>query len=294
MPVSTRRQHLRRPARPHRPVTPSTPQPVPIPLTVQNLNSTSAQTVPTVPTVLEFDSNSTRAQQTFRDPKLSKFVGSANGLPIEAFLNIFEYYFSSLDDSLKLRKIGEYLDGDALGFFGTDIISEPTVSWHTTKDRFIHRYGHTDIPPILAAMRRKLQRNESIKDYFDEKCRYLRLERGLSEEARTHILTEGLPDSYRQHFYGRRFASTSEWLKTAQDIEADRFRPGQSSRPQTSSHFTKTDNMSRPQSSNVSSKRDKTKPPYACKICRDRGETAFHWHNECPHNSKRNDSYKRP
>ena len=296
MPVSTRRQHLRRPARPHRSATPSVPTPVPVPYTVQNMTSTSAQTVPmvpTVPTVTEFESNPTRAQQMTRDPKISKFAGSANGLPIEAFLNIFDYYFSSLEDSSKVRKIGEYLDGDALAFFGTDIISEPTVSWHTTKDRLIHRYGHTDIPPILAAMRRKLQRNELIKDYFDDKCRYLRLERGLSEEARTHILTEGLPDAYRQHFYGRRFASTTEWLKTAQDIEADRLRSTQSSRPQTSSHFTRTDAKPRPQSSNISSKRDKSKPPYACKICRDRGETAYHWHNECPHNPKRNDSHQR-
>ena len=281
MPVTTRRGRLRAPA--HSPPVQTAAR------RVVNATAMSAanSTVQTVPTALQPNTNSnvTNANNSTKDPKIARFTGTSDALRVEPFLNIFERYFSNLEDDSKVLKLGEYLSGDALNFFGTDIIVDTNIDWSQTRDKLIARYGHSDIAPMVAAIRRRLVKHESIKQYFDDKCRYLRQERGLSEAAQTQLLTEGLPDVYRHHFYGRRFNSTSEWLQTAQDIEADLNRQNRYfTHNQSSAHINRTDQHIAPKKPFVRTEfkpKDK-RPPYPCKFCREQGITAFHWHSDCP------------
>ena len=299
MPVTTRRtgrvQHsfgsLNRLRRPIRPIVNATP----MASTQQIPTEPTTPKVSSVPTVVELDSNSNRMDSTIapRDPKISKFSGLNDSLQIRPFVNIFERYFQSLDNNEKILKLGEYLSGDALNFFGTDIINEESISWSEAKERLIRRYGHSDIPPMLSAIRRKLQRHENVKQYFDDKCRFLRQEKGLTEATQTQLLTDGLPDIYRHHFYGKRFATTTEWLQTAQDIEADLNRQKPMSQNSSSAHFSRSDPSSnRPNKlfSKTNNKPKDKKPPYPCRICRDQGITSFHWHSDCPNKPIENSS----
>ena len=284
MPVSTRRggrlgrgfDLLPEPRRTNRPL---------VNATAPTATKQSVPTDPTVPTVSPLIPNPVSEQTiAFKDSKITKFTGFQDTLKVEPFLNIFDRYFNHISDELKVLKLGEYLTGDALNFFGTDIISDPSISWLETKLRLVRRYGHSDIPPMLSAIRRPFQKNESIKSYFDDKCRYLRQEKGLLEATQTQLLTDGLPDTYRQYFYGKRFESTTEWLQTAQDIEADLSRAKHFYHSQSTAHFNRSDQLTKTQKpfvKNNGKAKDK-KPPYPCKICREQGITSFHWHSECP------------
>ena len=266
----------------------------------RNLVNTISQT-PANPTVNDestvatastanLNSNVLHSSSISKDPKICRFTGTSDGLHIEAFISIFERYFSSLDDNSKVLKLGEFLSGDALNFFGTDIIIYVDISWPEAKVKLIQRYGHSDIPPMLSAIRRRLQKQESIKTYFDDKCRFLRQEKGLSEGTQTQLLTDGLPEYYRTYFYGKRFVSTTEWLQTAKDIEADLNRNHRSVGHQSTAHLYRSDHNSLNQGitrfRNQNTKPKDKRPPYPCKHCRDLGITSHHWHNDCPNKPK--------
>ena len=120
---------------------------------------------------------------------------------------------------------------------------------------------------------------------FDFIVWILRRINGLTEEERSDHLTHGLPDANRTHFYGRRFGTTTDWLRCAQDIEADINR--QSRRRNHSSHFTdskssKEDNPF-PQKSFKIGEGVCTLP---CKFCRDIGLHEVHWHRDSPNGKK--------
>ena len=222
------------------------------------------------------------AHSTSADPKMPKFSGKEGDLEIEAFLVIFERLFSSIPDDRKLLKIIAFLEGDAANSYAIDVLSDPNADWAKAKEKLNHRYGHSDIPPITAAARRRLQRSETVKQYYDDKYKILR-RTNLTENHMADLLTEGLPNFYRQHFYGKRFTSTSEWLLTAQDIEADVSRRSTApNRP--AAHYVDSKPNHKFQFSNK--KKDfnrKTLP--ICQICRKRGITANHWHRDCPNQS---------
>ena len=220
-----------------------------------------------------------------KDPKIEKFDGKT--IKIEQFLPVFEFYFDELNDRDKVRKLGEYLSADAFSYFATDIITDPDITWIIAKDKLEQRFGHSEIGPMTAAVRRRLTKGETIKDYFDDKCRHLRRTK-VDESYMAELLTEGLPESYRQYFYGKRLKTVGEWLQMSQDIEADitRHRPTQ---PSTRSHFTRDDKQRPNTNKNFKSgpSKDKRRPPFACRHCRDIGLTEWHWHADCPNRDKK-------
>src|SRR5882757_6005462 len=134
------------------------------------------------------------------DPKMPKFSGDEKGLQIVPFLNIFDRLFNSLSDNEKINKLIAFLEGEAANYFGMDIIALPSLTWQMVRDKLIDRFGHSDIPPMMAASRRKLNPTESIKQYYDEKSSILRRIVGLTESDQSDALTEGLPNSYKQFF----------------------------------------------------------------------------------------------
>src|SRR5260370_1210640 len=103
------------------------------------------------------------------------------------------------------------------------------------------------------------------------------------------ILTEGLPDSYRPYFYGRRFLTPGEWLRLALDIEADMTAKSYTRKPNPSNHCQATikhcDQISgsKPNYKNYNKDQSKQSKPYAaCRFCQQIGLTEFHWHRDCP------------
>ena len=143
------------------------------------------------------------------------------------------------------------------------------------------RYGHSEVPSVMAAYQRTLRSTESIRQYYDDKTRILRRMAGLTEAERSDHLTHGLPDAYRSHFYGKRFSTTLDWLSCAQDIEADINR--QSRRRNHSTHLT--DSKPFPHKKPLFRKGEGvcTLP---CKFCRDIGLHEIHWHRDCPNRKK--------
>ena len=63
----------------------------------------------------------------------------------------------------------------------------------------------------------------------------------MSEQEMSSLLTDGLPETYRSYFYGKRFKTISEWLILAQDIEEDANRKSQHNKPHGSAHFIRED-----------------------------------------------------
>ena len=224
-------------------------------------------------------------------PKIPKFSGKDDGISIQAFLGIFDWAFDKLtDDKEKMLKLVCFLEGDAADFFGTDIVPVSGITWKEVKVRLTSRYGHSEVPPVMAAIQRTLRSNETIRQYYDDKTRILRRMAGLTEAERSDHLTHGLPDAYRSHFYGRRFTTTTDWLSCAQDIEADLNR--QPHRRPHSTHFTES-----------KSTQSKKKPwvkigegecPWPCKYCKELGLHEFHWNKDCPNRSQLEQKPKEP
>ena len=169
-------------------------------------------------------------------PKIPKFSGSQDGLPVHCFLTAFEFAFDKLaTDKEKIIKLLKFAEGDAAVYLCSDVITVNGITWQTAKDMLTALYGQSEVPSVMAAYQRTLRSNESIRQYYDEKTRILRRMAGLTEAERSDHLTHGLPDAYRSHFYGKRFTTTLDWLVCAQDIEADLNRHH---RRVQSTHFT--------------------------------------------------------
>ena len=92
---------------------------------------------------------------TTPDPKFAKFNGEGK-LKIEAFLTIFENSFSTLNDAAKVSKLANYLDGEPLNFYATDVLSVAGIFWTDVRCLFCSRFGHGEIPPMTAALKRRL------------------------------------------------------------------------------------------------------------------------------------------
>ena len=228
-------------------------------------------------------------------PKIPKFSVKDDGISIQAFLGIFDWAFDKLtDDKEKMLKLVCFLEGDAADFFGTDIVPISGITWDEVKVRLTSRYGHSEVPPVMAAIQRTLRSNETIRQYYDDKTRILRRMTGLTEAERSDHLTHGLPDAYRSHFYGRRFTTTTDWLGCAQDIEADLVRHH---RRHQSTHFTdsKPNQAKKPfQKKKPWVKVGEGKCPWPCKYCKEIGLTEFHWNKDCPNLNKSNKKPKEP
>ncbi|XP_054156254.1 uncharacterized protein K02A2.6-like [Oppia nitens] len=217
--------------------------------------------------------------------KIPKFSGSSDSdLTIEAFISMFDRAFRLNSDDDKVDDIMEFLTDDAANYYGSDILTGSDVTWTHAKQLLLDRYTHSDIPPVVAANRRRQQKAESIKQYYDEKLKLLRRVKNYTDNDKANLLTDGLIPDYREYFYGRRFKSTTEWLEMAQDIEADKSRNRHYRQPG-SSHFTTDKNNDRfsKRFPNKRDSKDKSRPPYSCRICRDRGLTSWHYHKDCPH-----------
>ena len=226
-------------------------------------------------------------------PKIPKFSGAQDGLPVQCFLTAFEFAFDKLaTDKEKILKLLEFAEGDAAIYLCSDVITVAGITWQTAKDILTARYGHSEVPSVMAAYQRTLRSNESIRQYYDEKTRILRRMAGLTEAERSDHLTHGLPDAYRSHFYGKRFNTTLDWLVCAQDIEADLNRHH---RRVHSTHFTDSKStQAKPFQNKPRVKIGEGKCPWPCKFCKELGLLEFHWNKDCPNLDKLEQKPKDP
>ena len=93
---------------------------------------------------------------------------------IEAFLTVFETLFTALTDQQKIAKLANYLDGEPFNFYATSVLTVANISWNDTLNLFTARFGHSEVPPMTAAIRRRLRRDETIRQYYDDKIKDLR------------------------------------------------------------------------------------------------------------------------
>ena len=216
---------------------------------------------------------------------------SKEGISIKKWLNLYEIVcdaFKLTTDKAKITRLMAYLKEDALEFFSDDIAPDRnTLTWDEVREKFELRFGSGEIEPVVTATHRRLRREETIKQYFDSKLPILR-KTGLPVNGMCALLTEGLPMSYKSHFYGRRFNDTLEWLRLASDIEADitsqQLRYSYDSRKQTEAHtfMSQPYNQNKPLGQQSKRFNSNEKPPYPCRYCQALGQTVFHWHRECP------------
>ena len=183
----------------------------------------------------------------------------------------------------------EFIEDQAVIFFGNEVLTSKNLSWNICKDMFIARYAHSHTSPVIEANQRSLNKGETIRHYYDDKMIILRRSVGMASSDMVDHLTIGLPERYRTHFYGKQFTSTHDWLQCAQDIEADLNR--QDSQPHGSSHFTnRKQTQAKPNKKWFQAKKSKPKPVdlrkplFFCKFCKEFGIHILHWHNECPNN----------
>ena len=241
--------------------------------TSSTMTNTATNTSPPNKDLITFTNTDPISSNAIPNPKIPKFKGRDDGLEIDAFVAIFERVFKSLSDDNKLIKVVEFLESEPANYFGTEIIPDPLATWATAKDKLHKRYGHSELPPMIAASRRYLQRNESVKEYYDDKCKILR-RAYLTEPHMADMLTNGLPPIWRSLFYGKRFTSLADWLQMVQNIEADQKHDNRNK--QRLSHVmtteTKTDTSSR----------NSGRPVPPCQICKRIHIKANHWHRDCP------------
>jgi hypothetical protein len=85
----------------------------------------------------------------------------------------------------------------------------------------ITRFTTFTVRPLIAAQNRRLQRNETVQDYYKDKVRLLR-KVGLSDIDIASQLTQGMPEHYQSILIGSRVKNPNEWLEIATTLEANR------------------------------------------------------------------------
>ena len=260
-------------------------------------------------------------------PLIEQFNGK-NAIDIERWFRQYDIAMARLEitvEAVKVAELQSYLAGDAFNFYAAKVVDISSTRYNDLKASFISRFGVKTIAPNIAAHRRRLERNESIKTYFDAKIDLLE-RTGLSEEHVVAEIIEGLPDNYKSLLIATSIVKTDTLLETLIRIEANLpsvSRTAQPQKPVTTSHSNctishcdsttadtastteddestpstsqqtipkaVTNQSNRSQTSNTTNSNYKSRPDNSapqCLYCKDKGIVAYHWHRECSHNPK--------
>jgi hypothetical protein len=218
--------------------------------------------------------------------KLRRFNGTDLLPTASTWIALFEIVSPNCTpDYDKIIMMMDYLDGEALEWYGTDIAPRlSTVTWNECRQQLIDRFTSTAIQPNIAAQYRKLKRDETVIQYYNSKMALLR-KTGLNDTAMAAELTEGLPMHMKTMLIGAQVKTPKDWLAVAAQFEAALVhhpQPQHLAKPR----YTSTNHpQGRRQLRTTNIKQHtagKTKPPHPCRYCKDHGQTEWHWHNECP------------
>lgn len=215
--------------------------------------------------------------------RLQRFSGAKSKIKVASWIALFEVTAEKLDtDKEKITFLMHYLDDEALQWYADEICeSIDEMTFDEVKQAMKQRFGERTIEPVLAAQRRRLQKGETVQQYYEDKM-YLLRKTGLSEMSMAEILTDGMPHYYRTPLIASSISSVSDWLNKAVRLESSfASRPERESQPfrpqavaATAEHSYQPKGKQRPQ--------QKKKPPNPCKFCKALDKTEYHWHNECP------------
>ncbi|RWS01735.1 Retrotransposable element Tf2 protein type 1-like protein, partial [Dinothrombium tinctorium] len=188
--------------------------------------------------------------------------------------------YGGRNDNVKIQTWIKLYEGAALEWFGDEVApSIQTLTWQEVKSKIIQRFGISTATPLIDAQRRLLRRSESVEDYYKDKMGLLR-QTGLSEHEMVQQLTEGLPIEWKLTMTAARPLTPNSWIEVAQQLE---------------SHFKQQQKQqlfrNKPRTERILvtvEQKKNNKPRSPCRYCLQRGQTVYHWHSDCPFNTRLN------
>ncbi|UYV68421.1 hypothetical protein LAZ67_5004283, partial [Cordylochernes scorpioides] len=178
--------------------------------------------------------------------------------------------YLSLPHALILNKLQSFLKSadSALEWYADEIISNPAIKrWEVVKEKLIQRFGSYNANPIVSASHRRLKREESIENYFLDKIRLLN-QTHLTKEEKNNLLTDGLPNDWKDLIVAAQPTDTTKWFHIAASIEQN--RASIQFKPKNKIHLATKNNDSR-----------KNVCPFWCPICSKKGIKIKHWVTDC-------------
>jgi hypothetical protein len=107
--------------------------------------------------------------------RIATFSGTDKTVRIESWLSLFDLVSDGKPDKARLILLIEYLTGEAINWFGTDVCPHiDSMSWSEAKQLMIQRFGTPVVHPIIEAQKRVLTRSDTVQTYFDAKMSLLR------------------------------------------------------------------------------------------------------------------------
>ncbi|UYV74788.1 hypothetical protein LAZ67_12000984, partial [Cordylochernes scorpioides] len=156
----------------------------------------------------------------------------------------------------------------ALEWYADEIISNPAIKkWEVVKEKLIQRFGSYNANPIVSASHRRLKREESIENYFQDKIRLLN-QTHLTKEEKINLLTDGLPNDWKDLIVAAQPTDTTKWFHIAASIEQN--RASIQFKPKNKIHLATKNNDNR-----------KNVCPFWCPICSKKGIKIKHWVTDC-------------
>jgi len=213
--------------------------------------------------------------------KICSFAGDTDEIPVEKWFRLYDKlavaaHWTGND---KIEHLHEHLEGEAMKWYLQEVF-EVLTSWHDIEASFTQRFGVTVADPFRAFIHYRLQKNQSVKEYFDNK-RKLGHQSKLACEHIISGLTDGLPTNMETNFVGLTINNTAEWLTIAQRVESCLKRSDRSKVSNISSPISPS--TSRPP---LAPQKRTLQPTTPCRFCEARGKpNQLHWHSMCPNNS---------
>ncbi|UYV69112.1 hypothetical protein LAZ67_6002474, partial [Cordylochernes scorpioides] len=200
--------------------------------------------------------------------RLQKFNGSKSAIRPESWIKLYDFENNSLKEDEKIKNLMYYLTDSALEWYADEIISNPAIKrWEVVKERLIQRFGSYNANPIVSASHRRLKREESIENYFQDKIRLLN-QTYLTKEEKIHLLTDGLPNDWKDLIVAAQPTDATKWFHIAASIEQN--RASIQFKPKNKIHLATKNNDNR-----------KNVCPFWCPICSKKGIKIKHWVTDC-------------
>ncbi|UYV72398.1 hypothetical protein LAZ67_9002947, partial [Cordylochernes scorpioides] len=200
--------------------------------------------------------------------RLQKFNGSKSAIRPESWIKLYDFENNSLKEDEKIKNLMYYLTDSALEWYADEIISNPAIKkWEVIKEKLIQRFGSYNANPIFSASHRRLKREESIENYFQDKIRLLN-QTHLTKEEKIHLLTDGLPNDWKDLIVAAQPTDATKWFHIAASIEQN--RASIQFKPKNKIHLATKNNDNR-----------KNVCPFWCPICSKKGIKIKHWVTDC-------------
>ena len=216
-----------------------------------------------------------------RQNKLDKYDGLTKDIRVQTWLRLYEVHTDGRSSAERSRNLLYNLKGIALEWYG-DEIAGSNYTWDQIKDRMTRRFGISTATPLIDAQRRRLKREETVEQYFQDKMRLLR-QAGLTESQMVDQLTEGLPFQWKLTLTASHPVDTNAWVQVAQKTESH-FK----SRPQLQKPFVR-----KPTARTLAADTNQNESPPQCQYCRRLNIQVNHWHARCPNNPRANSNQNR-